>query len=54
MHDISECAKKLIVLLDVIEKIDRWNEDTLPYTIDQTKQLARELKNESELINKLR
>ena len=54
MHEIQECSKKLIALIDAVERIDKHNSNTLPYRVDNAKELARELKNESEFIVKLR
>ena len=53
MHEIQECSKKLIALIDAVEKIDKNNSNTLPYQVDNAKELARELKNESKFIVKV-
>lgn len=39
--------------IDVVERIDKYNKDTLPYRVDNAKELARELKNESKFITKV-
>ena len=46
MHTIQQCTQKLIALLEAVEGIDRFNNETLPYKLDNAKQLARELKQE--------
>lgn len=53
-HQIQECTKKLLALIDAVERIDRFNSSTLPYRVDNAKELARELKNESNFISNLR
>ena len=54
-HQIQECTKKLIALIDAVERIDRFNSNnTLPYRVDNAKELARELKSESTFITNLR
>ena len=53
-HQIQECTKKLIALIDAVERIDRFNSNTLPYCVDNAKELARELKSESTFITNLR
>jgi hypothetical protein len=52
MHDIQQCTQKLIALLDAVERIDRFNKETLPYKLDNAKELARELKQEYK-VNKI-
>lgn len=54
MHEVQACTQKLMALLDAVERIDKFNKETLPYRVDNAKELARELKNESEFITKLR
>jgi len=54
MHKIQECSRKLMALIDAVERIDKFNKETLPYRVDNAKELARELKDESEFITKLR
>ena len=54
MHTIQQCTQKLIALLDAVERLDKDNTQTLPWKLDNAKELARELKNESEFISKLR
>jgi hypothetical protein len=53
IHTIAECSKKLVVLL---EKLELMNEDDpmLKYKVSDCKQLARELKNESEFVSGIR
>ena len=54
MHTIQQCTQKLIALLDAVGRLDKDNKQTLPWKLDNAKELARELKNESEFISKLR
>ena len=54
MHEIQECSRKLMALIDAVERIDKFNKETLPYRVDNAKKLARELRDESEFITKLR
>tara|TARA_B100001094_G_scaffold324431_1_gene377024 strand:- start:6059 stop:6223 length:165 start_codon:yes stop_codon:yes gene_type:complete len=54
MHDIQKCTQKLIALIDAVERIDKDNQTTLPWKLQNAKELARELKNESEFITSLR
>jgi|TARA_S200002703_G_scaffold65482_2_gene56547 hypothetical protein len=53
MHEEQKCAIKLMALIDAVERIDKYNKDTLPYRVDNAKELARELKNESKFITKV-
>jgi len=53
IHTVAECTKKLVVLLDKL--IDIKEEDPmLRYKVSDCKQLAREIKNESEFISGIR
>tara|TARA_B100000900_G_scaffold406893_1_gene418670 strand:- start:1521 stop:1685 length:165 start_codon:yes stop_codon:yes gene_type:complete len=54
MHDIQQCTQKLIALIDAVERIDKDNKQSLPWKLDNAKELARELKNESKFISNLR
>tara|TARA_Y100000590_G_scaffold109709_1_gene125048 strand:+ start:442 stop:612 length:171 start_codon:yes stop_codon:yes gene_type:complete len=53
IHTIAECSKKLSVLLDKLDKLKE-NDPMLAYKIGDCKQLARELKNESEFVSGIR
>lgn len=53
-HTITQCTQKLIALLDAVERLDKFDNSTLPYKIDNAKQLARELKNESKFITEIK
>ena len=53
MHNISECAKKLVALLDAVERLDK-NKTELPFLLDNAKELARELKNETRFLDSIR
>jgi|DEB0MinimDraft_3_1074331.scaffolds.fasta_scaffold01429_4 hypothetical protein len=51
-HSALQCAMKLKVLLDKLEKIE--SEAPQKHEIDDAKQLAREIANESEFISSLK
>ena len=52
-HTVQQCAQKLVALIDAVERIGKQDVD-LPFKIDNAKELARELKRESEFIANLR
>ena len=53
LDSINKMAKFVINEIDA-KRIDKFNKETLPYRVDNAKELARELKDESEFITKLR
>ena len=53
IHTVAECTKKLVVLLDKLESIKE-EDPMLKYKVSDCKQLAKELKNESEFISGIR
>jgi len=53
LHNISECAKKLVALLNAVERLDI-KKTELPFLLDDTKALARELKNERQFLDTIK
>ena len=51
VHNVAQCAQKLVVLLDKVEKLSAKPTD---YDIDDIKAIARELQRESEFVSGMR
>ncbi len=53
LHTVAECTKKLVVLLNKVTDLQP-NDPMLGHKVEDCKQLARELKNESEFVSGIR
>ena len=53
IHTMAQCSRKLVVLLNKIQKLES-KDELLPYKLDDIKSLARELENESEFVSGIR
>ncbi|SVE19590.1 uncharacterized protein METZ01_LOCUS472444 [marine metagenome] len=53
IHTMAQCSRKLVVLLNKIQKLES-KDELLPYKLDDIKSLARELEHESEFVSGIR
>ena len=54
LHTNKECTTKLVALLDKVEKLDAKDITYNHHVLEDMKQLARELKRESEFVSGIR